>query len=97
MTQDWCRANFPHFWEKEVWPPSSPDLNPLDFFVWGVAERDTNRSPHNTKDSLIRSIKEVFTNFPRRISSMPAAESGAAWRRSLMPTAILLDKYNIYM
>ena len=65
MTQDWCRANFSHFWEKEVWPPSSPDLNPLDFFVWGVAERDTNRSPHNTKDSLIRSIKEVFTNFPR--------------------------------
>ena len=65
MTQDWCRANFPHFWEKEVWPPSSPDLNPLDFFVWGVAERDTNRSLHNTKDSLIGSIKEVFTNFPR--------------------------------
>ena len=64
-TQDWCRANLPHFWEKEVWPPSSPDVNPLDFFVWGVAERDTNRSPHNTKDSLIRSIKDVFTNFHR--------------------------------
>ena len=62
-TQDWCRANLPHFWEKEVWPPSSPDVNPLDFFAWGVAERDTNRSPHNTKDSLIRSIKYVFTNF----------------------------------
>lgn len=57
--------NLPHFWEKEVWPPSSPDVNPLDFYVWGVAERDTNRSPHNTKDSLISSIMEVFSNIPR--------------------------------
>jgi hypothetical protein len=64
-TQDWCRDNLPFFWEKEVWPPSSPDCNPMDYFVWGVAERDTNRSPHNTKESLITSIKEVFNNFPR--------------------------------
>ncbi|QQP52246.1 Transposable element tcb2 transposase, partial [Caligus rogercresseyi] len=53
--QDWCEDNFPHFWGKEVWPPSSPDLNPLDFFV----------SPHSTKQSLINSITEVFANFDR--------------------------------
>ena len=50
---------------KDVWPPSSPDLNLLDFFVWGAAERDTNRSLHNAKESLITSIMEVFANFPR--------------------------------
>ena len=48
-----------------VWPHSSPDPNPLDFFVWGVAERDTNRSPHNNKQSLIDPIMEVFANFDR--------------------------------
>ena len=48
-----------------LWPHSSPDLNPLDFFVCGVAERDTNRSPHNTKQSLINPIMEVFANFDR--------------------------------
>ena len=63
--QDWCEANLPHFWSKDVWPPSSPDLNPLDFFVWSAAERDTNRSPHNTKQSLMTSIMEVFANFLR--------------------------------
>ena len=63
--QEWCEDNFPYFWDKDVWPPSSPDLNPLDFFVWSVAERDTNRSPHNTKQSLINSIMEVFANFDR--------------------------------
>ena len=64
-TQQWCRENLPFFWEKEVWPPSSPDCNPLDYFVWGVSERDVNRSPHNTKQSLITSIMEVFSNMSR--------------------------------
>ena len=96
-TQDRCRANLPHFWEKEVWPPSSPDVNPLDFFVWGVAERDTNRSPHNTKDSLIRSIKDVFTNFHREDVVHACSRVRSRVRRLLQPTAILFDKYIIYM
>ena len=25
--QSWCRWNFPLFWDKEMWPPSSPDIN----------------------------------------------------------------------
>ncbi len=48
-TQDWCRENLLFFGEKEVWPPSSPDCNPIDYFVWGVAERDTNRSPTTSR------------------------------------------------
>jgi hypothetical protein len=48
-TQDWCRENLPFFWEKEVWPPSSPDCNPMEYFVWGVAERDTNRPPTTSR------------------------------------------------
>ena len=47
------------------WSHSSPDLNLLDFFVCGVAGRDTNRSPHNAKQSLINLIMEVFANFDR--------------------------------
>jgi hypothetical protein len=30
--------NLPEVWEKEVEPPSSPDCNHLDYFVWGVSE-----------------------------------------------------------
>ncbi|QQP50909.1 Uncharacterized protein FKW44_012067 [Caligus rogercresseyi] len=29
-TQKWQKTNMPKFWAKEVWPSSSPDLNPLD-------------------------------------------------------------------
>ena len=50
---------------KGVWPPSSPDCNPLDYYVWGVAEWDVNNAPHNTKESLITKIMEVFGNMLR--------------------------------
>ena len=32
-TQNWCRKNLPDFISSQEWPPSSPDLNPLDYFV----------------------------------------------------------------
>jgi len=30
-----CAAHCPDFINKEAWPPNSPDLNPLDYHVWG--------------------------------------------------------------
>ena len=34
------------------WPPS-PDLNPLDYFVWSYVKNITNMTSHNIKASLI--------------------------------------------
>ena len=31
IVQAWCSENFPAFWNKSMWPPSSPDLNVMDF------------------------------------------------------------------
>jgi len=36
LAQDWLSRNCPEFIWKEEWPPNSPDLNPLDYHVWGV-------------------------------------------------------------
>jgi len=32
----WIAANCPEFISKDEWPPNSPDLNPLDYHVWGA-------------------------------------------------------------
>ena len=45
-------------------PPSFPDLNPLDYFVWSYVENITNMTSHNTKASLIATIRRVFTELP---------------------------------
>ena len=43
---------------------SSPDLNPLDFFVWSYVENITNMTSYNTKVSLIAAIHQVFSELP---------------------------------
>ena len=44
--------------------PSSPDLNPLDCFVWSYVENITNMTSHKTKASLIAAIHRVFAELP---------------------------------
>ena len=45
-------------------PSFSPDLNPLDYFVWSYVENITNMTSHNTKASLITAICRVFAELP---------------------------------
>jgi len=33
----YLHSHVPEFIEPENWPPNSPDLNPVDYSVWGVA------------------------------------------------------------
>ena len=69
-------------------PPSSFDLNPLNYFVWSYVENITNMTSHNTKDSLIAAIRRVFaelllalvekacSQFRIRIEAVIEAEGG---------------------
>ena len=65
----------PYMWQQDSAPahksketqalsPSSPDLNPLDYFVWSYVEYITNMTSHNTKASLIAAIYRVFAELP---------------------------------
>lgn len=60
--QDWMANNFDMFWSKDLWPPSSPDLNPLDYYLWSVLERESNKYSHNTIEALRTAISEAVTN-----------------------------------
>lgn len=62
--QNWLDDNVDMFWFKEFWPPSSPDLNPLDYYLWSVLERESNKRSHNTVESLRAAIKEAAANIP---------------------------------
>ena len=62
-TQAWLQKECYDFVPVSHWPPSSPDLNPLDYFVWSYVENITNITFHNTKASLIV-IRWVFAELP---------------------------------
>jgi len=48
-----------------VRPLSSRDINLLEYFMCGVRSRDINSSSSNTKQSLITSVMEAFSNIAR--------------------------------
>ncbi|KAJ8933896.1 hypothetical protein NQ318_001689 [Aromia moschata] len=40
IVRNWLNENFPNYWIGRSsplirWPPRSPDITPLDFFLWG--------------------------------------------------------------
>jgi len=51
-TQNWLQTNCPDFIAKDLWPPNSPDLNPLDYHVWGQCWRPITSAIRNRKRSL---------------------------------------------
>ena len=63
-TQAWLQNECYDFVTFSHWPPSSPDLNLLDYFVWSYVENITNMTSHNTKASLITAIRRVFAELP---------------------------------
>ena len=55
-TQAWLQKECYDFVPFSHWPPSSPDLNPLDYFIWSYIKNITNMTSHNTKASPITAI-----------------------------------------
>ena len=44
--------------------PPTPDLNPLDYFVWSYVENIINITSHNIKVSLTAAIHRLFADIP---------------------------------
>ena len=56
-TQAWLQKECNDFVPFFHLSPSSPDLNPLDYFIWSYVKNITNMTSHNTKASLIAAIR----------------------------------------
>ena len=60
QSQEWLQENCPDFIKKDEWPPNSPDLNPLDFSVWGVMLGKYEH--HAPKPTTVAELKIVLQN-----------------------------------
>lgn len=82
IVQQWLRANVPDFIEKDAWPASSPDLNPLDYFVWGYMLSQLKTLEITNKPDLeefksflteiwghipMEMVRAACTSFPQRL------------------------------
>ena len=79
---------------KGLWPAKSPDLNVLDFYLWGATKQKVYRSKPQTlqhlRDNIRREIEaitegeihRVFKNLKRRVD-LCIQESGAHFQQLL--------------
>ena len=45
LTVEFLQQNVPNFIEPYVWPPNIPDINPVDYAVWGALQQDVYTVP----------------------------------------------------
>ena len=67
LAQDWIAINCSEFIGKDEWPPNSPDLNPLDYHVWGVM-RERYKTFHlkpKTTDELKNILQLIWNQLPQ--------------------------------
>jgi hypothetical protein len=46
------------------WPPRSPDITPLDIFLWGYVKSNVFRTPANGRDNLKTRIRNAISAIP---------------------------------
>ena len=46
------------------WPPHSPDLSPLDFFLWGHLKDRVYKGRPTSRDELKRAIENEISEIP---------------------------------
>ena len=85
--QQWLRDNV-DFWDKSMWPPQSPDLNPLDFSVWWHVESKACAARHPNVEALKSTVNKVWADmseeylikvckdFRRRLEAVIEANGG---------------------
>lgn len=46
------------------WPPRSPDITPLDFFIWGYIKNEVYSHPLTTQEDCERRVRNAFNSLP---------------------------------
>ena len=62
VSQKWCKEHFQGFWDKNMWPPSSPDINPMDFSIWSILESDVSKISHSSVTALKQALATAWSN-----------------------------------
>src|SRR5207248_9226866 len=71
--------NTPAFISLTLWPPNSPDLNPVDYKIWGVLQDRV----HQTRVSDVLELKERLIKVWSEFGQEMVDEAIDEWRKRL--------------
>jgi len=69
----------PDFIPPTLWPPNSPDLNPVDYKVWSVMQERVYQTAIHDVNDLKQRLLEVWAGLDQRIIDNAVAQ----WRQRL--------------
>jgi transposase len=69
----------PQFISPDLWPPNSPDLNPVDYTIWGVVQQRVYEKRVYNVDELKQRLSEVWAGMNQNVISSAISE----WRKRL--------------
>ena len=64
-TITYLEANAPDFMEPGIWPANSPDLNPVDYCIWGILEAMVYKTKIRDIGHLRQVLLECWNDFPQ--------------------------------
>jgi len=82
-TVELLQAETPGFISPALWPPNSPDLNPVDYKIWGYMQEMVYRVKIRDLNHLRQRITEVWNEIDQRVID----ESVNQWRIRLRACA----------
>ena len=78
-TVEFLSSQTPEFIKPWFWPPNSPDLNPVDYKIWGVLQERVYRTRIRDVDHLKQHLMEDWSQFDQVIVDRAVDE----WRLCL--------------
>ena len=71
-----CQAT-PEFMSPDLWPPNSPDLNLVDYRIWGCVQERVYQKPICDVDQLKQHLVEVWSDMQQTVVDAAIGE----WRK----------------
>jgi hypothetical protein len=69
----------PAFIPPDLWPPNSPDLNPVDYRIWGIMQQRVYATRMHSVDELKQRLMDVWHGMQQSIIDSAIDE----WRKRL--------------
>ena len=78
-TDKYLRQATPELMSLDLWPPNSPDLNPVDYKIWGCVQERVYQKPIYDVDQLKERLGEVWSDMQQTVMNAAIGE----WRKRL--------------
>ena len=69
----------PAFISPDLWPPNSPDLNPVDYKIWSVVQQRVYQTRVNSVDELKQRLLDVWHGMEQSVIDKAVDQ----WRKRL--------------